>query len=63
MSEWLYNQKKSSGNFRELLKEQIEKANPRRELTDEESRRLAKLEVLADKLNRGGNVQNHQLQT
>ena len=36
MSEWYENQKKSVSNFRKLLQERIEKANPRRELTAEE---------------------------
>ncbi len=63
MSEWLDNQKQTSSNFRKLLQEQIEKANPRRELTVEESKRLNKLEAIADKLKRGENVQNRQLQT
>jgi len=36
----------------------IEKANPRRELTTKETKRLAKLEAIADKLKRGENVQN-----
>jgi len=39
MSEWYDNQKKSSSNFRELLQERIEKANPRRQLTDGENKR------------------------
>ena len=63
MSEWLDNQKKQSGNFRQLLQERIEKANSRRKLTAEETNRLRKLEVIADKLKRGENVQNRQLQT
>jgi hypothetical protein len=63
MSEWLDNQKKQSSNFRRLLQERIEKANPRRELTAEEAKRLARLEAIADKLRRGENVQNRQLQT
>ncbi|MAE03722.1 MAG: hypothetical protein CMK25_05715 [Porticoccaceae bacterium] len=42
MSEWLANQNKSSANFRKLLQERIENANPRRELTSEESKRLSK---------------------
>jgi DNA helicase IV len=63
MNEWYNNQKKPNGNFRKLLKESIENENPRRELTAEESKRLAKLESIADKLNRGENVQNRQLQT
>ena len=46
-----------------LLQERIETANPRRELTTEERKRLNKLEVIADKLRRGENVQNRQLQT
>ena len=63
MSEWLDNQKKQSSHYRKLLQERIEKANPRRELTSEEAKRLAKLETVADKLKRGENVQNRQLQT
>jgi hypothetical protein len=63
MSEWFDSQKKTNGNFRQLLKERIEKANPRRELTTEETKRLRKLERIADKLRRGENVQNRQLQT
>ena len=63
MSEWFDNQKQTSSNFRKLLQERIEKANPRRELTAEETKRLAKLETIADKLKRGENVQNRQLQT
>jgi len=46
-----------------LLQERIEQANPRRELTAEEAKRLSKLEVIANKLKRGENVQNRQLQT
>lgn len=49
-------------NFRKLLQERTEKANPRRELTTEEAKRLEKLEAIADKLKRGENVQNRQLQ-
>ena len=63
MSEWYDNQKKSNGNFHKLLQERIDKANPRRKLTSEEAKRLAKLESIADKLKRGENVQNRQLQT
>ena len=44
MSEWYDNQMKPSGNFRQLLRERFEKANPRRNLTVEETKRLAKLE-------------------
>ena len=63
MSEWYGSQMKPSGNFRQLLQERIEKANPRRNLTAVEAKRLEKLEVIADKLKRGENVQNRQLQT
>ena len=63
MSEWYDNQKNQNSNFRQLLKERIEKANPRRELTAEEAKRLNKLEAIADKLKRGENVQNRQLKT
>tara|TARA_B110000977_G_scaffold118668_1_gene153115 strand:- start:225 stop:926 length:702 start_codon:yes stop_codon:yes gene_type:complete len=63
MSEWYDSQKKPSSNFCQLLQERIEKANPRRELTSEETKRLSKLEAIADKLKRGENVQNRQLQT
>ena len=63
MSEWYDNQKNQNSNFRQLLKERIEKANPRRELTAEEAKRLNELEAIADKLKRGENVQNRQLKT
>ena len=63
MSEWYDNQKRSSSNFRKLLLEQIEKANPRRKLSAGEEKRLSKLEAIAVKLKRGENVQNRQLQT
>ena len=63
MSEWLDNQKQSNSSIRQLLQERIEKANPRRKLTTEETYRLRKLEGIADKLKRGKNVQNRQLQT
>jgi hypothetical protein len=55
--------KKPNSNFRKLLQERIDQANPRRELTGEEAKRLAKLEAIADRLKRGENVQNRQLQT
>ena len=57
MSEWFDNQKQPSSNLRKLLQERIEKANPPRQLTAEETKRLAKLEAIADKLKRGENVQ------
>ena len=64
MSEWYDSQKKPSSNFRKLLQERIAKANPRRtELTAEEKTKLAKLEGIVEKLKRGENVQNRQLQT
>ena len=63
MSEWYDSHKKRNRNFQKLLKERIEKANPRRKLTTEETKRLNKLEGIADKLKRGENVQNRQLQT
>lgn len=52
-----------SGNFSKLLQERIEKADLRRELSIEETKRLAKLEALAENLKRGENVQNRHLQT
>ena len=63
VSEWYDNQKNLNSNFRKFLNERIEKANPRRKLTAEETKRLAKLEAIAGKLKRGENVQNRQLQT
>ena len=63
MSEWLDSQKKPASNFRKLLQERIEKANPHLKLTAEETKRLAKLEALANKLKREENLQNRQLQT
>ena len=46
MSEW-HDNKKQVIYFQKLLQERIEKANPRRELTTEETKRLAKLEAIA----------------
>jgi len=63
MVEWLDSQKKPASNFRKLLQERIVKATPRRELTAEETKRLNKLEAIADKLRSGKNVQNRQLKT
>ncbi|MDE0987471.1 MAG: hypothetical protein OSA02_08115 [Schleiferiaceae bacterium] len=63
MSEWLDNQKQSISSIRQLLQARIEKSNQRRELTAEETKRLNKFEVIAEKLKRGENVQNRQLQT
>jgi hypothetical protein len=61
VSESYYNPRKPNGSFQGLLHERIEKANPRRNLTAEEAKRLPKLETIADKLKRGENVQNLQL--
>ena len=63
MSEWFDKQTQSSSNLRQLLHERIEKANPRRKLTVEETKRLNKLESIANRLKCGENVQNRQLQT
>ena len=63
MSDWYSNNKQSNSSIRQLLQERIEKANPRRKLSAEETKRLSKLEGIADKLKRGENVQNRQLQT
>lgn len=63
MSEWYDSQKRSSVNFCELLQQKFEKIHPRRNLTTEQAKRLLKLEAIADKLKRGENVQNRQLQT
>ena len=53
----------SKSNFRHLPRQHAVKSKPRRELTAEEAKRLNKLEAIADKLKRGENVQNRQLQT
>jgi hypothetical protein len=42
-------QEQSSGNIRQLLRERIERANSRRELSAEEAQRLYKLEAIAQK--------------
>ena len=56
MSEWLDNQKKQSSNIHKLLEEQIDKTNPCRELTTEETKCLNKLEGMAVKLKRGEKI-------
>ena len=61
MSEWYSSQEKRSDNFRKLLQERIEKANPRGKLSTKEARGLVRLETIADKIKRGENVQNRQL--
>ena len=58
MSEWYESQKKRSDKFHQLLQERFEKANPRGNFTAEETKRLAKLEAIADKLRRRENVQS-----
>jgi hypothetical protein len=63
MNKFVDNRTINKGNVHKLLKERIEKAGSRRNLTAVEARRLAKLEVIADKLKRGEHVQNRQLQT
>lgn len=64
MSEWYDSQRNSNCDIRKLLQERIERNNPRREsLTNEEAKRLSKLQAIADKFKRGENVQNRQLQT
>ena len=63
MSDWLDNQQQPSSNIHKLLQERVEKSNPRRILSAEEAKRLARLEAIADKLWRGENVQNRQLKT
>ena len=63
MREWNDSQSEAGSSFRKLLKERIEKANPRRTLTAEEQKRLTKLEGIVERLKRGENVQNRQLQT
>ena len=63
MSDWLDNQSKSISNIRQLLQERIDKENPCRKLSAEETKRLAKLEAITEKLKRQENVQNRQLQT
>jgi len=42
MSEWFDSRRKPSSNIRKLLQERIDKANPRRELSAEEAKRLCK---------------------
>ena len=63
MSEWFDSQKQSISRISKLLQERTEKTNPRHNVTVDEAKRLAKLEAIADKLRRGENVQNRQLQT
>ena len=50
MNRFVDNRTINKGKVHKLLKERIEKANPRRNLTAEETKRLNKLEAIADKL-------------
>ena len=62
MSEWSDNKAKPASSVLNKLRADVEKANPRREqLTKKEEEKLAKLEVIADKLRRGKNVPNRNL--
>jgi len=64
MSEWYDNQKKPSKGFRKALNERLEQTKQRRtNLSKEESTKLKKLELIADKFKSGAIVQNRQLQT
>lgn len=63
MSEWHDSRKIQIVDLPKSLRERIDKRSPRRELTAEEAKRLAKLEAIADKLRRVENVQNRQLKT
>ena len=63
MNKWNDSQKQSSSNFHKLLKERIEKTNTCSNLTSQETKRLDKLEAISEKLRRGENMQNRQLQT
>jgi hypothetical protein len=49
ISEWLNSQMQSNSSIRQLYKEQIDKTNPRRELTSEENKPLRRLLVIANK--------------
>jgi len=53
MSEWIDSQRKLNNTFLQLLHERNEKANPRRILGAEETKRLNKLGAIAKKLQRG----------
>ena len=56
-------QQKPIVDFRKFLQERFNKTNPCRRLAKDETTKLAKLEGIAEKLRRGENVQNRQLQT
>ena len=63
MSEWYDNQKKQVVTFRSCCKNDMKKLIYVVHSLAEEAKRIAKLEAIADKLKRGENVQNRQLQT
>ena len=63
MSEWQDMQHKPNTKLRDLLKSKIAKTRELSELSKAEQNRLAKLNGILDKLIRGENVQNRQLQT
>ena len=58
MGNWYDNQKQSNSSILQLLQKRMAEANPRREQTALENRRLNKLEAIAEKLKRGENVQS-----
>ena len=63
MSEWQDMQHKPNTKLRDLLKSKIAKTRELSELSKTEQNRLAELNGILDKLIRGENVQNRQLQT
>jgi hypothetical protein len=63
MSEWQDMQQKPIVDFCKFLQERFDKTNPRRQPVRDETTKLTKLEGIAEKLKRGENVQNRQLQT
>ena len=57
MSDWFDSQKSHQATSISCCKSELKKASPRRNLTTEEYKHLAKLETITDKLRRGKNVQ------
>jgi hypothetical protein len=55
--------KEAKQQLPQVIQERMEKANPRRKLSAEKTKRLNNLKAIARKLKRGENVQNRQLQT
>ena len=49
-------QQKPIVDFRKFLQERLDKTNPRRQLAKDETKKLVKLESIAEKLKRGENV-------